>query len=140
MLDGLKKTADRLGPSIDFVRLQAGIASAEAGYDTTASEGRLIELLDYAARIGDLPSRGEALACILATARSLSSKVRYSSGDAIERQVGSELESVVLQLSGATADHYLALGGIICELSLGDLARALITFAFSIPNSDEMPC
>jgi len=125
VLDGLRKTADRLGPSIDFVRLQAGIVSAEAGYDIVASEGRLIELVDYAARIGDLPSRGEAFARILATVRSLLPKIRYSSGDAIERQVGSELESVVLQLSAATADHYLALGGIICELSLGDLAKAL---------------
>lgn len=125
VLDGLRKTADRLGPSIAFVRLQAGIASAEAEYDTAASEGRLIELLDYAARIGDLPSRGEAFARILATVRSLSSRIKYSSGDTIERQVGSELESVVLQLSTATADHYLALGGIICELSLGDLAKAL---------------
>ncbi len=125
VLDGLRKTADRLGPSTDFVRLQAGIAAAEAEYDAVASEGRLIELLDYAARIGDLPSRGEAFARILATVRSLSPKVKYSSGDGIERQVGSELESVVLQLSGATADHYLALGGIICELSLGDLAKAL---------------
>jgi DNA-binding transcriptional ArsR family regulator len=125
VLDGLRKTADRLGPSIEFVRLQAGIALAEAGFDVVASEGRLIELLDYAARIGDLPSRGEAFARILATLRSLSRNIKYSSGDAIERQVGSELESVVLRLSAATADHYLALGGIICELSLGDLAKAL---------------
>ena len=125
VLDGLRKTADRLGPSIDFVRLQASIASAEAEYDTAASKGRLIELLDYAARIGDLPSRGEAFARVLATVRSLSARIKDSSRDTIERQVGSELEGVVLQLSAATADHYLALGGIICELSLGDLARAL---------------
>lgn len=62
MLDGVRGTAERLGPSVDYVRLQLSLAVAEASIDFSASEGRLMEISDYISRIGDLPSRGEAYA------------------------------------------------------------------------------
>lgn len=124
-LDGLRGTAERLGPSVDYVRMQLTIALSEAEFDGPASEGRLIELIDYVARIGDLPAKGEAYARFLGTLKLLSSRLRLASGEALESQCSSELESVVLLLSTSTADQHIALGGIIDGLAPGDLDKAL---------------
>ncbi len=124
-LDGLRGTAERLGPSVDYVRLQLTIALAEADFDGQAAEGRLIELVDYVARIGDPPAKGEAYARFLGTLKLLSSRLRFASGESLESQCASELESVVLLLSTSTADQRIALGGIIEGLAPGDLHKAL---------------
>ncbi len=124
-LDGLRGTAERLGPSVDYVKLQLTIALAEADFDGQAAEGRLIELLDYVARIGDLPAKGEAYARFLSAIKLLSSRLKLASGEMLEGQCASELESVVLLLSASTADQHFAMGGIIEGLALGDLDKAL---------------
>jgi hypothetical protein len=125
ILDGLRATAERLGPSVDYVRLQLSIAVAEMDLDPTTAEGRLLELVGYAVRIADLPSRGQAHAQLLAALRALPTKIKLESGTALEEQCTKELDDVVLTLSESTADHYLALGGIISGLAPGDLPRAL---------------
>jgi hypothetical protein len=125
VLDGLRGTAERLGPSVDYVRLQLAIALSEAEVDPVAAEGRLIELLDYVARIGDLPAKGEAYARFLGTLKLLSARLTLMSGKSLETQCASELESVVLLLSTSTADQHVAVGGIIEGLAPGDLAKAL---------------
>jgi len=125
VLDGIRATAERLGPSVDYVRLQVSIALAEGTFDLTAAEGRLMELLDFVAKIGDLPSRGEAYALFLSALKMLCAKGSLASGAAMERQCTNELEGVVLTLSGATADHYSALGGVISGLASGNIDRAL---------------
>jgi hypothetical protein len=114
-----------LGPSVDYVRLQLAIALSEAEVDPVAAEGRLIELLDYVARIGDLPAKGEAYARFLGTLKLLSARLTLMSGKSLETQCASELESVVLLLSTSTADQHVAVGGIIEGLAPGDLAKAL---------------
>lgn len=123
--DGVRASAERLGPSVDYVRLQLGIALAEVDVDPDAAEARLIETLDYVARIGDLPSRGEAYAAFLGHLRMLPSTAPIISKDLLEQQCGNELESVVLMLAESTADHYLALGGIISALAPGFVTKAL---------------
>jgi hypothetical protein len=125
MLDGVRATAERLGPSVSYVRLQLTIALNEAEFDQMAAESRLIEVISYVPIIGDLPSRGQSYAECLASLRRLSPLMRLASVDSFERQCASELESVVLTLSTSTADHYLALGGIIAGLAAGDLTKAI---------------
>jgi hypothetical protein len=125
MLDGLRATAERLGSSVDFVRLQLSIARAEAKLDITVAEGRLTQLLVYVAQISDLPSKGESYAYFLAALKTISGFAKLTSGDSLMDECSSELESVVLTLAGATADHQLALGGIISALATGDLAKAI---------------
>jgi hypothetical protein len=123
--DGLRGTAERLGPSVDYVRLQLSLALSEAEIDAAACEGRLIETFDYVARIGDLPSRGEAYAHFLGTLRKIASKLALLSGDNLERSCANELESVVITLSESTADQHLSLGGVITGLAQGDVGKAL---------------
>jgi hypothetical protein len=125
ILDGLRATAERLGPSVDFVRLQLSLAKAEVAIDRESSETRLRQLLDYVDRIADLPSRGESYAHLLACINDLSSRVQLTCADTLRIHSASELELVVLTLSELTADHRLALGGIICALAKGDLEKAL---------------
>jgi hypothetical protein len=125
VLDGLRATAERLGPSVDYVKLQLSLASQEAAIDAAACEGRLIEVLDYIARIGDLPSRGEAYASFLGAVKKIKSGVELALGDGLVRSCASELEGVVLVLSESTADHELSLGGVITGLAGGDVDRAL---------------
>jgi hypothetical protein len=124
-LDGVRGTAERLGPSVDYVRLQLSIARAEFTVNPAAAAGRLMELIDYAVRIADSPSRGEACAHFLATLKVLDARNCLISGDSLERQCADELETVVLQLAVSTADHYLALNGIITALANGYLEKAL---------------
>jgi len=124
-LDGIRATTERLGPRVDYVRLQLSMALAEGGFDLEAAEGRLIELVDYVARIGDLPSRGEAYALFLGTLQLFGPLQRFASGDALQRQCASELESVVLTLAHSTAEQRSALGGIIAGLAFGDIDKAL---------------
>jgi hypothetical protein len=64
-LDGLRGTAERLGRSIDFVKLQLSIATAQVETDRSSAESRLSDLAEYALKIADLTTRGEALARIL---------------------------------------------------------------------------
>jgi len=125
MLDGVRGTAERLGPSVDYVRLQLSLALAEAEFDAAASEGRLMEAFDYSARIGDVPSRGEAYAAFLGALKRLPASVTLQSGDSLEQSCAGELEAVVLTLSEATADHYVSLGDIITGLCPGDVGKAL---------------
>ncbi len=124
-LDGVRGTAERLGPSVDYVRLQLSIASAECQLNLGMAEGRLMELIDYVARISDLPSKGEAYAHFLAALKVLVSHGSLASGDSLEKQCANELETVVLQLALSTADHYRALSGIITALATGYLDKAL---------------
>ena len=125
ILDGLRATAERLGPSVDYVRLQLTIAIAETDLDPVMAEGRLLELFGYVTGIVDLPSKGQAYAQLLASLRGLPAGVELESGTTLQEQCTKELEGVVLTLSESTADHYLALGGIIAGLASGDLPRAL---------------
>jgi hypothetical protein len=125
MLDGLRATAERLGPSVDFVRLQLSLALSEMHYDQRRAEGRFLDLTVYVAAIADLPSKGQAYAQFLGALKSLPQGTQLQSGDTLELQCAKELEEVVLILSESTADHYLALGGIICGLAAGDLSKAL---------------
>ncbi len=124
-LDGLRGTAERLGPSVDYVRLQLAIALSEAEFDGEAAEGRLIELLDYVGKIGDLPAKGESYARFLGTLKLFPPRLKLASAESLENHCGSELESVVLVLSASTADQHVALGGIIEGLAPGDLDKAL---------------
>ena len=119
--DGLRGTAERLGPSIDFVKLQLSLASAEFEFDQPAAERRLVELFDYAAKVQDLSSRGEAFARLLGTlkVKAFASQHYLSFGSSLEAQCSDGLENVVLLLIESTADQYTALTGIISSLAVG---------------------
>jgi hypothetical protein len=101
------------------------VAGAETTLNVAAAEGRLMELIDYVARIVDVSTRGQAYAHFLATLKTLNLRSAFASGEALEKQCASELETVVLQLSLSTADHYLALAGIITALASGYLEKSL---------------
>jgi hypothetical protein len=123
--DGLRGTAERLGSSIDYVRLQLSLASAELVSDQPAAEGRLMELLEFVARIQDLSSKGEAFARFLGALRSFATKTQLSFGTALDTQCSDELENVVLLLIESTADQYTALTGMTSALAGGFLSKAL---------------
>jgi hypothetical protein len=124
-LDGLRATAERLGPSVDVVRLQLEIAHSELPFDAAAAAGRLRSVLDYVDAIGDIPARGESYAQLLATLKMIAKENSQPWVAELEGKVTDRLDGVLLVLSESTADHYRALGGIIARLAVGDLRRAL---------------
>jgi hypothetical protein len=124
-LDGIRATAERLGPSVDFVRLQLAIASSELTFDPAATEGRLTSVLGYISSIGDLAAKGDSYAQSLAALRLMSKISALLWIGETELRVTEQLDGVLLLLSEGTADHYRALGGIIARLAVGDLPKAL---------------
>lgn len=121
-LDGLRPTGERLGPSVDLVRMQLEIAKAESAADNSRLSSRLIEILDYIERIEDLAARGEAVALYFVTVRSLE---RRDSFEKLTKKAASTLEEIVLMLEESTAEHHKSLSRIICALSSGDIERAI---------------
>jgi hypothetical protein len=122
-LDGVRATARRLGPSVDYVRLQLNLATAEREIDPAAAEARIVETADYVSQIPDLPSKGEAYAHFLGVLNMFFGHL--ASADKLRSQCSVELETVVLILASSTADHQLAMGSIIAALAVGDLEKAL---------------
>jgi len=84
-----------------------------------------VQLPGYVSNISDLPSQGESYAQFMATLRRISKQSNSPILSTLLQDCSSELESVVITLSLSTADHYLALGGIISALATGDLTKAL---------------
>jgi hypothetical protein len=123
--DGLRGTAERLGPSIDYVRLQLSLASAELVSDQPKAEGRLMELIEFVGKIQDLSSKGEAYARFLGALKGFAAKTHLAFGGSLEAQCSDELESVVLLLTDSTADQYTALTGMTSALAGGFLSKAL---------------
>jgi len=99
LLDGAHATAERLGPSVDYVKLQLALALSEADFDMKAAESRLLELCEYVKKIADLPSKGQAYTQFLGALRSIPSSVNFESGKVLEKQCAAEFEDVVLVLS-----------------------------------------
>jgi hypothetical protein len=99
LLDGAHATAERLGPSVDYVKLQLALALSEADFDIKAAESRLLELNEYVKKIADLPSKGQAYTQFLGALRSIPSSVNFESGKVLEKQCAAEFEDVVLVLS-----------------------------------------
>ena len=124
-LDGVRGTAERAGPSVDYVRMQLLVATAEAEFDSAGAESRFLETLDVVATIKDPPARGESYARFLGTLKRLSAGEMLATGTALEDRCSSELESVVLILAESTADHYAAFSGLISALAPGFLEKAL---------------
>lgn len=123
--DGLRGTAERLGPSVDYVRLQLSLASAEFEIDQSAAERRLSELFDYVVKIEDLSSKGEAFARLLSVLKVLGSKHYLLFGSSLEKQCLEQLEGAVLSLIYSTADQYTAIAGIVRAMADSFLAKAL---------------
>jgi hypothetical protein len=123
--DGLRGTADRLGPSIDYVRLQLTLASAEFDIDRLAAEDRLTELFDYSAKILDLSSKGEAFARLAVALKRFAEKHYLTFGHSVEDACLEELDSVVLGLIYSTADQSTAVTGMLGALARGFLDKAL---------------
>jgi DNA-binding transcriptional regulator GbsR (MarR family) len=122
-LDAVRATACRLGPSVDYVRLQLTIAISEKDIDSNAAEARLVETADYVRSIADLPSKGECYARFLVALKVFNPHL--SVVDNLRHHCTAELETVVLTLGALTADHDLAMGRIFSALAPGDLERAL---------------
>ena len=124
-IDGVRATGERLGPSVDYIRMNLTIASAEAAIDPEKGSGRLVEALDYIGRIDDLPSRGEAYARLFITLKAISNNAGLTNLKLLETKCASCLDEVVLILEGSTADHNRSLARIIAALAPGDLDKAL---------------
>ncbi len=125
LFDGLRGTAKRLGPSVDFARLQLFLGAAEYDLSSTLAHIRLRDLLAYIEEISDLPSRGEAYAHFLSTLGALRKTSSASELIELVQICTAAVEHVVLVLCQSTADHYTSLGGIITGLAAGDATKAL---------------
>lgn len=123
--DALSRIAVNLGPSIKYVDFQLSLALAEAPVHEVGCEERLTALLKYINQMDDLPSKAEALATVLGALVSFDTTPEFAARLNLEKSCLSEIETIVLRLSEATADHYLAFKGVICALSARHLDKAL---------------
>lgn len=123
--DALSLTAARLGPSIKYVEFQLNLAAAEAVDRISACEARLGRVFDYITHIEDLPSKAEAFGSFLGGVEVLDAPDGNTAKSKFEKSCIDEIETIVLRLTEATADHYLAFKGLTCALSTRYLDKAL---------------
>jgi hypothetical protein len=125
MFDAQMAAAAKLGPSIQYVRLQMALARCEVHYDKSACENRLIGLFYEIAEFPDVGVRTEALAWLSDGVSELEGIAPYSAQFAVGTDVATELDSSFLALLDGTADHYRAAAGVIKALTHRHFEKAL---------------
>src|SRR5579883_1729602 len=120
---------ERLGPSLDYIRLQLTLALAESSFNSVKANSRFIEIWSYSARQPDLALRAEALAHLLTTGEKM--RVNAAHGMLPEpvsiadlAGLNSDLDRLVEELLVTTADHTRAFSGIIGTLIQSNPHRA----------------
>ena len=125
MFDAQMGGAAKLGPSVEFIRLQVGLAQCEARYDIAAADNRLISTYYDITQFPDLVTRCTALAWLLEGQSAVDQLSQYpgqlSIGDGILR----ELETAFVTLLDTTAEHYRAGIGTLEPLTISHLDKAL---------------
>jgi hypothetical protein len=125
MFDAQRGAAARLGPSLDYVRMQLLLAENELRLDAAAVETRLLSLFYELPQIPDLAVRAEAYARLLSALARLFGKTSISLIRALINDSTKELEDSVIKLLDSTADHRRAATGVICAVAEWNINKAI---------------
>ena len=115
--DTQKATAQELGPTDDFVRLQLFLLHAESTYDPEAATRRLLEAYYFVADIANLEVKATCLARLVAALPEIDPKSSLSDTHEVLETSTEELRECVRKLLESTADHYLSSRSVIEALA-----------------------
>ncbi|MFN3649729.1 MAG: AAA family ATPase [Armatimonadota bacterium] len=120
--DSQKGSVERLGPTEDYVRLQLLLAASECTYDRQAAANRIIETYFYISELGDCALKSACLSRLM-TSTGVTEAHRCLEREGLQDLAKDDLERVLTELLGTTADHYTALRGTVRALARRDLPR-----------------
>jgi hypothetical protein len=125
MFEAQMGAAAKLGPSVDYVRLQLALARCEVQYDKEACENRLIGLFCEITQFSDVGIRAEGFAWLLDGIAEIEAIAPYSVQFAVGADSATELDASFVALLDGTADHYRAAAGVIKALTRAHFEKAL---------------
>lgn len=115
LFDAQRSTAERVGPTEEFVRLQLLLGRAERRFDEDAAAGRLTEIYMFVGNISDPSTKAACLARILSSLSLVDAK--EAAKEQASGELQKELDEVVEQTLFSAADHFEATKNIIAPLS-----------------------
>ncbi len=130
ILDTQKATAEKLGPTEDYVRLQLRLTDAEARYDPESATRRLLETYYYIAEIRDLEVSTACTARLVSSIPKIDPYGKLSDSSEVLHTSTADFHSRLQQLLDSTADHYLATRNVVKAL-----ARNRIDLAIHVARS-----
>jgi hypothetical protein len=117
--------AQKLGPTVDYVRLEVLLAETEARYDLPSSETRILTSYYEIIQIVDVDVRTLSWAWLIAGLKRITSVIGPTSLDSLLSDAVGELEDSYLLLLDSTADHYQAATDIIVTIADWDVPKAI---------------
>lgn len=137
-LDGLKGTIESAGPTVEFIKLQAKLAEAEARYDIKAASNRLETLYFEVDALAESATKLAALAVLARTLNIVDPNRQFEPQGGIHSAVVDSLKIVVDEILSKTADHYEALRPAIRALAQSDtkIALAVISKLNTAPSRE----
>jgi hypothetical protein len=115
--DAQKEAIERVGPTVDYVRLQLQLCQADARYDRVSASQRLVEIYYYVDGIGELELKTACLGYIAAAIPAIDPDLTLKEVADVSELSHRELERYVRQLLDSTADHYMVTMSIIAALA-----------------------
>jgi len=124
-LDGLRGPIESTGPTVEYVKLQAKMAEAEARYDIQASFNRLQDLFFYTETLTETSTKLSSLAVIASVLKKIDHDNKFDDIGPIHELVIEGLKIVVDDILTKTASHYDAVYPAIRALAQSDTRIAL---------------
>lgn len=124
-LDGLKGTIQSVGPTVEFVKLQAIMAEAEVRFNSTTALERLHNLHLYIDEVTEPGTKLAAFAILARVLRKVDPEKRLEPQGGLHLAVVDGLKLVVEEILTKTADHYEAVRPAISALAQSNAKIAL---------------
>jgi hypothetical protein len=138
MFDAQRSTVERLGPTLDYVRLQLLLARAEGPIDFSACSSRLIDTYLYVEAIPELGTRCSALAYFISELTDIDASKNLESNYQLHSRVQSDLKVGLPKLLDESADHEFVTRDIVKALAHTHTAVAVdIAMSLNIEPSRD---
>lgn len=115
--DAQRGSAEKLGPTEDFIQLQLVIATAETAISKDSADKRVLEVYYSISAITDPELQGTCLALLLSGIEAVDPTGQLKECSAIRAIAEADLESKLALLLRETADHYIVTRNIIRALA-----------------------
>lgn len=123
--DSQKGTAESVGPTEDYIRLQLNLAHAESNFDFKACINRLVDIYLYISELHDLVIKSICLSRYVSVITVIDPEKRLEDSDGLHSMSKQELEICLNELLNTTAEHFEVSKGIIKALAKNKPEMAL---------------
>lgn len=123
--DTFKDTAQRLGPTKNFVNLQIVLSNTESKYDLDKAENRIIEIYFYIDDIEDILLKTECLTSLMVALKEIDPSMKIEKNHKIYSSIKADLNPNIRNLLENTANHYTTTRDIIKSLTKSDPDKAI---------------